>query len=73
MIEIEVPAGVRVHLDDRLWPKSDPLSKPKTIEIRCLAGAATLVGTAVTVSGRSRLSFLARRQLPRPAWAPLSR
>ena len=44
VIELEVPAGVRVHLDDRLWPKSDPLSKPKRIEIRCLAGAASLVG-----------------------------
>jgi diacylglycerol kinase (ATP) len=45
LIEIEVPAGVRVHLDDRLWPKPDPLGKPMTIEIRCLAGAASLVGT----------------------------
>ncbi|MDF2748202.1 MAG: diacylglycerol kinase [Propionibacteriaceae bacterium] len=44
MIELEAPAGVRMHLDDRLWPKADSLKKPKRVDIRCLSGAATLVG-----------------------------
>jgi diacylglycerol kinase (ATP) len=43
-VELEAPAGVRMHLDDRLWPTADPLPEPKRIEVRCLAGAATLVG-----------------------------
>lgn len=43
VIELEAPAGVRIHLDDRLWPKADPLRKPKRVEVRCLPGAATLV------------------------------
>jgi diacylglycerol kinase (ATP) len=45
LIELTAPAGVRLHLDDRLWPKPDPLRKPKRIEVRCLPGAATLVGS----------------------------
>ena len=44
-IELVAPAGVRMHLDDRLWPKADPLRKPKRVEVRCVPGAATLVGS----------------------------
>jgi len=43
VIELEAPAGVRMHLDDRLWPSADPLRKPTRVEIRCLPGAATLL------------------------------
>jgi diacylglycerol kinase family enzyme len=44
-VELEAPAGVRMHLDDRLWPTSAPLRRPKRLKIRCLAGAATLIGS----------------------------
>jgi diacylglycerol kinase family enzyme len=43
LIELEAPAGVRMHLDDRLWTKVEPLRKPKRVEVRCLPGAATLL------------------------------
>ena len=44
-VELEAPAGVRLHLDDRLWPTSAPLGKPKGLNIRCIPGAATLIGS----------------------------
>ena len=50
-IELEAPAGVRMHLDDRLWPESDPLSESTRIEVRCLPGAATMIGPPPSVDG----------------------
>ncbi len=43
VIELEAPAGVRMHLDDRLWPKAAPLRRPKRLKVRCHPGAATLI------------------------------
>lgn len=43
-IELIVPAAVRCHLDDRMWPSDEPLSDAASLSVGCLAGAATFVG-----------------------------
>lgn len=45
-IEMIVPAGVRYHLDDQVWPSDDPLAEAAAVSVSCLAGAATFVGIA---------------------------
>jgi len=47
-VEMDVPAGVRLHLDDRNWPSAQPLADSAALRMRCLAGAATFVGTPNT-------------------------
>ena len=44
-IEIIVPAGVQLHLDDQVWPVDQPLDEAAALSLNCLDGAATFVGT----------------------------
>ena len=39
-----VPAGARIRVDDELWPDAKQIGEPLAVEVRCLAGAATVVG-----------------------------
>ncbi len=48
-VEVEAPAGVRLHLDDRNWPSARPLANAAALSMRCLAGATTFVGTPSTM------------------------
>ena len=41
-VSLVAPAGVRFHVDDREWPADGALAEPMEVEVRCLAGAATL-------------------------------
>jgi diacylglycerol kinase (ATP) len=43
-VELVAPAGVRLHVDDRLWPTEDVLDAPATLEVRCHPDAVTLRG-----------------------------
>lgn len=43
-LELVAPAGVRLHVDDRVWPTGEPLSDATRLEVRCRAGAATMIG-----------------------------
>jgi diacylglycerol kinase (ATP) len=43
-LELVAPAGVRMHVDDRVWPTRKPLSDATRLEVRCRAGAATMIG-----------------------------
>ena len=47
-IEIDAPAGVRWHLDDKLWPKEEPPARKAKLTVSCLAGAATFIAAAST-------------------------
>ena len=40
--QVQAPAGVRLHVDDREWPESGPLEEPMAFEVRCIAGAVRL-------------------------------
>lgn len=42
-VQIDAPAGVRWHLDDKCWPSADPPGKPATLIVRCLPGALKFV------------------------------
>jgi hypothetical protein len=37
------PPDTRLHVDDRLWPADGVTPIPGRLEVRCLAGAATLL------------------------------
>lgn len=39
-----VPDGVRLHVDDRLWPADGPADHPVELVVTCAAGAARVVG-----------------------------
>jgi diacylglycerol kinase (ATP) len=41
-VSLVAPAGTRFHVDDREWPEDGALGAPMEVEVRCLAGAATL-------------------------------
>jgi diacylglycerol kinase (ATP) len=41
-IQVQAPAGVRLHVDDSEWPESGPTKKPMEFEVTCLPGAVTL-------------------------------
>ena len=43
-IELVAPAGVRLHVDDRVWPSDRSLADPAPLSVRCLGGAVTLRG-----------------------------
>lgn len=43
-IKLTVPAGVRCHLDDQLWPSDKPRAKAASLRVKCRAGAATFGG-----------------------------
>jgi diacylglycerol kinase (ATP) len=43
-VQVTAPAGVRLHVDDRLWPTEDALDKPMSLEVECHAAAVTLLG-----------------------------
>jgi hypothetical protein len=43
-LELVAPAGVRLHVDDRVWPTGEPLSDATRLKVRCRAGAATMIG-----------------------------
>ena len=47
-IEIDAPASVRWHLDDKLWPKEQPPAKKAKLTVSCLAGAATFIAAENT-------------------------
>ena len=40
---IRAPAGIRWHLDDKLWPKEGPSKHSAKLTIRCLPAAATFI------------------------------
>jgi diacylglycerol kinase family enzyme len=44
--ELDAPAGVRWHLDDRNWPSAEAPDKPASLTVTCLPGAATFVASA---------------------------
>ena len=41
-VSLVAPAGVRFHVDDREWPADGAIEEPMEVEVRCVAGAATL-------------------------------
>jgi diacylglycerol kinase family enzyme len=41
--EITPPAGVRWHLDDKVWPSDGPPKKAARLSVRCVPGAVTFV------------------------------
>jgi diacylglycerol kinase family enzyme len=43
-ISTAVPARVRVHVDDVVWPDTRDLDAPLELEVRCLSGVARMVG-----------------------------
>jgi len=43
-VELEAPASVRLHVDDKLWPSDDPLAEPMSFAVQCRAAAVTLLG-----------------------------
>lgn len=45
-IDIIVPTGVHLHLDDQVWPLDQPLDDAAALSLSCLGGAATFVGAA---------------------------
>ena len=47
-IEIDAPAGVRWHLDDKLWPQEQPPARKAKLTVSCLAGAATFIAAPTT-------------------------
>jgi diacylglycerol kinase (ATP) len=47
-VEIDAPAGVRWHLDDKNWPSAEPPVDAPTLTVRCLAGAATYIAAPNT-------------------------
>jgi diacylglycerol kinase family enzyme len=48
-VELVVPAGVRLHVDDSLWPTGDPLAEPMSLEVRSRAASVTLLGVGEAV------------------------
>ena len=42
VIDLAVPAGTRLHVDDREWPSGRDLDEPIELEVRCLPGAVVL-------------------------------
>lgn len=42
--ELVAPAGLRLHLDDRPWPDDEPLREPMDLDVRCRAGAVSVLG-----------------------------
>lgn len=47
-VEMTAPAGVRWHLDDKIWPAEEPPRKPATVKVSCLPGAATFIAAPNT-------------------------
>jgi diacylglycerol kinase family enzyme len=43
-VDLLAPAGVRLHVDDKLWPTNHPLAEPMRLEVQCHAAAVTLLG-----------------------------
>jgi diacylglycerol kinase (ATP) len=43
VIRLRAPAGARLHLDDRLWPRAEALDAPAELSIRVQPGAVRLV------------------------------
>lgn len=43
-VSLVAPVGACFRVDDELWPDDQPLAEAMPVEIRCLAGAATVVG-----------------------------
>lgn len=43
-IDVAVPPGTRLHVDDREWPSGRDLDAPIELEVRCLPGAVRMLG-----------------------------
>jgi diacylglycerol kinase family enzyme len=46
VIDLAVPAGTRLHVDDREWPPGRDLDEPIELTVRCLPGAVGLRASA---------------------------
>ena len=46
-IRLEVPAGSRVHVDDRAWPEARDLAEPLELEVRCVPGVVAWRGRPI--------------------------
>jgi diacylglycerol kinase (ATP) len=47
-IEVVAPAGIRWHLDDKVWPPEKPPARKAKLTVTCLAGAATFLAAPST-------------------------